>query len=418
MNCVKVQEAIWCGELTHEMQQHIATCEDCQSEQRKIQSLSFSLEHVQVPVQSRSLLPSKQEIEQTLRARKRQTFTKWGIGGAAAVACVLAAVMVVPTFFHSTTGRSSNSTTASVDPKMLTTEPPHTADIRIDTSNSKTSSDSTGQSSTTSPSQSATSSLSTPDQPFVTVNAGIDSKFVKQASDIRTALNKTFDTSMFKHIAIQQLEQDVQNSDGSNLSFVVTLLVQHQPGKGSAYGTGDVTTTRFAHFTNKKGMWSFDGLATSPVFLHAGGQTSDWHKVDVKNGNATAASLKVPSSIEAKSAADGSVTFTNQGKVMGMLEIEMQGPHTTGDYSHAVSLPNGAQVVDQQTVSNGKDYLHIVQYTLKYDAPTGSGTQPATGTRVYFMRDDKVVYDLSFPEGAVDADTLKQIINSFDITQS
>ncbi|MGZ6507363.1 MAG: hypothetical protein ACXVDE_09510, partial [Tumebacillaceae bacterium] len=77
MNCVKVQEAIWCGELTNEMLQHISTCEACDSEQRKVRQLSYSLEDVQVPVQSRSLLPSTQEIEQVLRSRKRQRFTKW-----------------------------------------------------------------------------------------------------------------------------------------------------------------------------------------------------------------------------------------------------------------------------------------------------------------------------------------------------
>lgn len=426
MNCVNVQEAIWCGELTQEMQQHIATCEDCQGEQRKIQELSFSLEHVQVPAQSRSLLPSKEEIEQTLRARKRKAFTKWGVTSVAAAACVVAAILVLPSWLHS--NAPSNNAIASISPKQTSTDrTPPTADMRTGPTDPKDKTSAappairkepsvaTAESSSTSPQRSAQppqtftdSQQPTADQPYVTVADGIDPKFAQLAEEIKGAETQTFDTTMFRHITIEKMEQDTQNSDATNLEFVVTLFVQHQQGKGSAYGTGDVTTQRFAHFTNHKGMWDFDGLATTPVSL----KKNDTHEVFVKNNNTPVATFSIPSYLDAQNNADGSVTLMNQGKVMGSLEIEMQKPHDTGNYSDAVSLPNGAQVVNQQTLSNGTA-IHIIQYTLTYDAPNGG--QAATGTRVYFMRDDKVAYDLSFPEGAISADLLQQIVQSFNI---
>ncbi|MGZ4112672.1 MAG: hypothetical protein ACXVP5_09585, partial [Tumebacillaceae bacterium] len=255
------------------------------------------------------------------------------------------------------------------------------------------------------------------EKPFVEVASDNNQQDADLFNNAAAYLNKVSDHTLIKHITLTHFELDAKNSDAKNISGQLTLMIEHQTGQSSAYGSGTVRVTRFVHFTIQQGLWTVtDGLTTSPFILNQDGAVAGWHEVDVTVDHVKKASFQVPATIDAKSEVDGSVTFTKQGKVIGSLQIEGQGPHDAGDYANAVMLPNHSSVVDKQVIASDKSYLHIVQFSLSTDAPAANpDMQPPNGTRVYFMRDDKLAYDLNFANGSIDADTLKQMINSFDI---
>jgi hypothetical protein len=93
--CKGVQEALWCGEMNSEILDHLGTCADCKSEFQMIREVGLSVEAVSIPLQSRTLLPPRELIEEVVREAQRQNRFKWISGGVVA-ACILLGVTQAP----------------------------------------------------------------------------------------------------------------------------------------------------------------------------------------------------------------------------------------------------------------------------------------------------------------------------------
>ncbi|KEO83584.1 anti-sigma factor family protein [Tumebacillus flagellatus] len=113
MTCKEIQELMWCGEITQQVQEHLQTCERCRAEQATLQELGLAVEAVPIPKPSRSLLPSTADIQAAITAHKRRRFTKWLSAGAVA-ACLALALTQIPSLLE--TGKNQSDVS---DPSLL-----------------------------------------------------------------------------------------------------------------------------------------------------------------------------------------------------------------------------------------------------------------------------------------------------------
>ncbi|PWK10312.1 zf-HC2 domain-containing protein [Tumebacillus permanentifrigoris] len=95
MNCKDIQELLWCGEITPDVQLHLKTCVRCRAEQATLYELGIAAEGVEIPRPTRSLLPARAEMEAVIRNQQRRRYTKW-LSVTAVAACLALAVTQVP----------------------------------------------------------------------------------------------------------------------------------------------------------------------------------------------------------------------------------------------------------------------------------------------------------------------------------
>ncbi|MFD2171747.1 DUF4829 domain-containing protein [Tumebacillus lipolyticus] len=95
--CDEIKQAIWSSDLTPEMIEHVLSCPECQQEQKLVQQIGITLDLEEIPLPSRTLLPSREEIEQAVISHRWRRLRKWATAGVAA-ACVLVAAVQVPNF--------------------------------------------------------------------------------------------------------------------------------------------------------------------------------------------------------------------------------------------------------------------------------------------------------------------------------
>ncbi|MFC4766847.1 hypothetical protein [Effusibacillus consociatus] len=91
MKCADVQNALWSGKKTEEVLQHIETCFSCQREATDMQQIIGSLRAIEVPSPSRSLVPSKEVIRETVQRNRTKPWKKiLAVTAAASVLLALA----------------------------------------------------------------------------------------------------------------------------------------------------------------------------------------------------------------------------------------------------------------------------------------------------------------------------------------
>lgn len=79
------------------MIEHVLSCPNCQQEQKLVQGIGMTLDLEEIPMPSRSLLPSNAEIAKAVNAHRWRRFSRIATAGVAA-ACVLFLAVQVPGF--------------------------------------------------------------------------------------------------------------------------------------------------------------------------------------------------------------------------------------------------------------------------------------------------------------------------------
>ncbi|GAX89202.1 hypothetical protein [Effusibacillus lacus] len=86
MKCADVQNSLWSGKRSPDIQEHIHTCFACQKESYEIQQIIGSLRSIEIPKPTRSLIPSPTMIKETVAAnRKKPVFKLTKVAAAATV---------------------------------------------------------------------------------------------------------------------------------------------------------------------------------------------------------------------------------------------------------------------------------------------------------------------------------------------
>lgn len=103
MKCEHVQSMIWSGELSAEVEQHLQTCEHCQSEDQEMKSITAQLGTIQTPMPSRSLQPSREIIRQTVKRNRRKRWTNITMIAASLVLMIGVGTMVTESLMQGNT---------------------------------------------------------------------------------------------------------------------------------------------------------------------------------------------------------------------------------------------------------------------------------------------------------------------------
>lgn len=93
MKCLDIQKAIWAGEKSYEIDLHLSECGECRRQFEEQSFLIGKLRAIEVPLPSKSLLPSQEVIAASVKRNRRKPWTRY-----ATLATTAAAVVVLGLF--------------------------------------------------------------------------------------------------------------------------------------------------------------------------------------------------------------------------------------------------------------------------------------------------------------------------------
>ncbi|TCP52250.1 hypothetical protein EV586_11210 [Tumebacillus sp. BK434] len=367
MNCSQVQEKIWCGDLQPDVHMHLATCAACREELQRVQQVNLEIEHTAIPLPSRSLLPSREEIEAAVgqHKRKKSRLPAWMTSGTVAAA-ILLAVTQSGLFQH----RQAADSTAVSDQNAAGKVPPisHMANFK------------------------APSSRSLND---VRIDPAGRPAFREETESIRAYLDQSFDPIALQALTIESYTRDTTQPDTQTGRF--SLWVQNQLGQTSVYGKGDrpFRTQHYVELQKIQGQWTVTKLSDIPF--------------DFTMHRASGYQIALPANWQSSpSQPMGSLTFHADGKTLGGVTVSPLVPGVSDPFK-AVQLPKGTTVIQSGLETYRTE--DAVKYLLKR---TGTSPDRQTEIHTYFLR-GKVAYDvwLTSDPTRIPSETALAITNSF-----
>ncbi|TCP58267.1 hypothetical protein EV586_102721 [Tumebacillus sp. BK434] len=122
MKCEDVQKAIWSSLLTPDDSAHIEACKACQGEHALMEKIVHDLSNIDTPQPSKSLKPSREEIEKAIRSNKRLPFVRW-TSIAASVAVVITAGTLIAQQLSASPAQLTPATPPQPAPEQPVTPP-------------------------------------------------------------------------------------------------------------------------------------------------------------------------------------------------------------------------------------------------------------------------------------------------------
>lgn len=115
MKCIDVQSELWFGRKSAELDDHLATCVNCQREMAEIRQIVSSLKAIEVPAPSRSLIPQREVIEHTVQHNRRKPWKRISTVAAAATVVVGVGTGLAINQLHSGTSQQQAGQTKTID---------------------------------------------------------------------------------------------------------------------------------------------------------------------------------------------------------------------------------------------------------------------------------------------------------------
>lgn len=368
MNCSQVQEKIWCGDLQPDVDMHLATCAACRDELQRVQEVNSEIEHTAIPLPSRSLLPSREEIEAAVGQHKRpkSRFPAWLTAGTVAAAILL---VITQTGGHQKTADSTQSTGAGITPEIA-----ETATLKAPASRSQTD---------------------------VQIDPAGTPMFREETESIRAYLNQQFDSSTLQALTIESYTRDSLQPDTQTGRF--SLWVQNQPGQTSVYGKGDrpFRTQHYVELQKIQELWTVTRLSDIPFDYTLHQETN--YRIALPPGWQVS-----------QSGTSGNLTFRADGQTLGGVIVTPLHPGVSDPFK-AVQLPENTTVIQSGLETYRTE--DAVKYLLKRTQPTADSTVTRPEVHTYFLRGN-IAYDVWLYSDAtrIPAETALAVTNSFQTT--
>lgn len=368
MNCSNVQEAIWCGDLTADIQAHLAACAQCQQEFERVQKLNEAIEPANIPLPTRSLLPRPEKIEEAIKnsKRSRKIFPKSWI----TVSTITAAILL---------GLTQSS---DLWPLELSAESDKAADA------------------TAAPESVAQKQTAFPEQAgMVVIDPTNNSSYREETESIRSFLNNRVEIDTLKQLTIETYTRD--SIQGDTQTGRLSLWVENQPKRSSSFGKGDrpFRVEQYVELQKIQGVWTVTSTANTPF--------------DFKLYSHNNYQIALPSAWKAipDQKQDGGLVFQQGGQTVGGVELT---PLRKGESNplKAVQLPAQSEVVQAGLESyRGED---TVKYLLKRIDPATKAAGSLLEVHTYFLR-GQIAYNVWLSNDAklVPKETALAVTHSF-----